>query len=118
VTDAPLRTSDYLAHIVEAIERIFSYIDEVDEVQFLSTALVQDAVIRNLEVIGEASRNIERHDPRFASSHPELPLRTAWAMRNRLSHGYFKIDFEVVWLTLHKDLPILHATAIALLNRT
>ena len=114
MTEPPLRTVDYLGHIVEAIERVFDYIDDVDESAFLTARMVQDAVIRNLEVIGEASKNIERHDPAFANAHPDLPLRLAVAMRNRLSHGYFKIDFEVVWLTVHNDLPALHAAAKAL----
>ncbi len=52
------RLADYLAHILEAIERIGRYTEDMDELAFLSNPLVQDAVIRNLEIIGEASRNI------------------------------------------------------------
>lgn len=54
-------------------------------------------MIRNLEVIGEASRNIERHFPEFAATHPELPLASAYEMRNALAHGYFTIDLSIVW---------------------
>jgi uncharacterized protein with HEPN domain len=54
----PQRLSDYLAHILEAIERIEEYVSDMDEVTFLASALVQDAVIRNFEIIGEASNNI------------------------------------------------------------
>lgn len=52
------RLADYLAHIIEAIERIGRYTEDMDDLAFLSNPLVQDAVIRNLEIIGEASRNI------------------------------------------------------------
>lgn len=62
-------------------------------------------MIRNFEVIGEASRNLERNCPRFAAAHPELPLVIAYEMRNALAHGYFKVDLEIVWKTLRNDLP-------------
>ena len=65
-------------------------------------------MIRNLEVIGEASRNIERHFPEFSTSHPELPLASAYEMRNALAHGYFAIDLSIVWNTIENDLPPLH----------
>ncbi|MBU9388238.1 DUF86 domain-containing protein [Burkholderia multivorans] len=105
----PQRLPDYLGHILEAIERIHSYVEDVDEVGFLSSKIIQDAVIRNLEVIGEASRNIERVHPEFAAAHPELPLTLANDMRNALAHGYFKVDLEIVWKTIQGNLPDLHA---------
>ena len=105
----PQRLPDYLGHILEAIERIQHYVDDMDEVGFLNSKLVQDAVIRNLEVIGEASRNIERVHPEFAAAHPELPLALANDMRNALAHGYFKVDLEIVWKTIQGNLPDLHA---------
>ena len=64
--------------------RIQRYTDDIDEATFLQNEMTQDAVIRNLEVVGEASRNIERHCPEFATSHPELPLASAYEMRNVL----------------------------------
>lgn len=105
----PQRLPDYLGHILEAIERIQHYVDDMDEVGFLNSKLVQDAVIRNLEVIGEASRNIERVHPEFAAAHPEIPLALANDMRNALAHGYFKVDLEIVWKTIQGNLPDLHA---------
>jgi uncharacterized protein with HEPN domain len=59
----------------------------MDEAGFLSNAMVQDALIRNFEIIGEASRNIERVAPPFVENHPELPLAYAYEMRNVLAHG-------------------------------
>ena len=78
------RLIDYLGHILEAIERIQRYTEECDEATYLRSEMLQDAVIRNLEVIGEASRNIEQHCPEFAANHPDLPLIFAYEMRNAL----------------------------------
>ena len=105
------RLPDYLEHIVQAIDRITRYTTGLDAQQFHASDIVQDAVIRNLEVVGEASRNIERHHPTFSAAHPELPLVFAYEMRNALAHGYFKIDLQVVWNTLQEDLPRLRSQA-------
>ena len=59
------------------------------------------------EIIGEASRNIERVAPDFLARHPELPLSFAYDMRNVLAHGYYKVDLRVVWRTIERDLPYL-----------
>ena len=75
---------------------------------------MQDAVIRNLEVIGEAYRNIERRYPDFAETHPELPLSFAYEMRNALAHGYFEVDLEIVWKTVEQDLPELEQRVLDL----
>lgn len=102
------RLADYLDHLLKAIERIEQYTEDMDELAFLNNALVQDAVIRNLEIIGEASNNIEKRYPEFALQHPELPLSFAYQMRNAVAHGYFKVDFEIVWKTIQSDLPTLY----------
>jgi len=103
-----LRVPDYLGHILEAIERIEEYVSDMDEMAFLASKLVQDAVIRNIEIIGEASNNIQRVDPVFAAQHAEIPWQVMYAMRNRVSHGYDKVDFEMVWKTICNDLPDLY----------
>ncbi len=96
---------DYLAHILEAIERIAQYTEDMDEAAFFMNRLVQDAVIRNFEIIGEASSNIAKRYPEFAEQHPELPFSSAYQMRNALAHGYFKVDFAIVWRTIQEELP-------------
>jgi uncharacterized protein with HEPN domain len=103
------RLMQYLAHMLQAIERISRYTDELDEVAFLQNELVQDAVIRNLEILGEASNNIQKHYSGFAAQYPELQLAFAYQMRNAVVHGYFKVDYEIVWKTIHTDLPVLYA---------
>jgi uncharacterized protein with HEPN domain len=57
---------------------------------------LQDAVIRNIEIMGEAAGNIEIADPGFPTNHPDLPLRDVYLMRNRLAHGYFEVDIALV----------------------
>lgn len=61
--------------------------------------------MRNFEILGEASHNIETHHAGFAAQHPELPLAFAYQMRNAIAHGYFKVDFAIVWRTIQQDLP-------------
>lgn len=102
------RIPDYLGHIVEAIERIHRYVEDMSEVGFLDDEKTQDAVVRNFEIIGEAARNIEPYHSAYAEAHPEVPWTFIYAMRNRVAHGYFKVDFELVWQTIHEDLPELH----------
>ena len=111
------RLLGYLEHILQAIERIRSYTGHIDEATFLENAMTQDAVIRNLEVIGEASRNIDRRYPEFATRHPELPLVSAYEMRNVLAHGYFEVDLTIVWTTLETELPALEAQTQALVEK-
>ncbi len=112
-----LRLSEYLRHILEAIERIHRYIEDMSEVAFLEDEKTQDAIIRNFEIIGEASNNIQRNHAEFSNAHPDLPLDSAYEMRNALSHGYFKVDLEVLWKTVHTDLPELHTKIRLLLEQ-
>ena len=84
-TDA-LRIPDYLSHILEALKRIFEYIDDIDEIEFLKNTFAQDAVIRNLEVIGEAAKNLSRYHTDFITQYPEVPWEK---MYWRLSQSIF-----------------------------
>ena len=111
------RLLDYLEHILQAIGRINRYIDDMDEASFLQNEMAQDAVIRNLEIIGEASHNIEVKFPEFSESHPELPLAFAYQMRNAVAHGYFKVDLEIVWKTIERDLPQLEMKVSELIEK-
>jgi uncharacterized protein with HEPN domain len=72
--------------------------------------------LRNIEIIGEAARNVERADPKFSAQHPDVPWAVIYAMRNRLSHGYFEVDLEIVWKTVRNDLPALESRTSALLK--
>ncbi len=108
------RVSDYLGHILQAIARIERHTLGVDAPGFTSSELIQDAVIRNLEVIGEAANNIQRVDPAFTAAHPEVPWAVMYAMRNRLTHGYDTVDLVMVWKVVERDLPFLKTQIAAL----
>lgn len=110
----PLRLSDYLGHMAEAICRIQQYVEDMPEPTFLLDGKTQDAVVRNFEILGEAARKIELHHAAFAAAHPEVPWALVYTMRNRLAHGYFKVDYELVWKTIHADLPDLAQAITAL----
>ncbi len=100
-----LRIPDYLDHILDAISRIGKYTEGLTEAAFSSDEKTQDAVVRNFEIIGEASKNIRDADAGFAADHPDIPWSLMYRMRNALSHGYHEVDFEVVWRTIRDDLP-------------
>jgi uncharacterized protein with HEPN domain len=102
-----LRVPDYLEHILQALHRIARYTAGMDEQAFLSSELVQDAVLRNIEILGEASKHIQRVDPGFAACHADVPWQVMYTMRNRVSHGYDTVDLEIVWKSIQGDLPIL-----------
>ena len=102
----PERVEDYLEHIVEAIERVTAYIQEMDNVAALAhDHKTQAAVIRYIEIIGEAAGRIQNMAPGFVANHPGLPLIDMRGMRNKMIHGYFDVDLEVVWSTVQQDLP-------------
>jgi len=114
-TDIP-RLEDYLEHIVGAIERIHAFVEGMDEVAFLQDAKTQDAVIRNFEIVGEAARNVLRDHQEYADEHPEIPWLLMITLRNRVAHGYFAVDFELIWRTIHADLPGLYRDVRALVD--
>lgn len=94
----------FLAHILESIEVIESYTKNISKAEFMKSQQVQDAVIRRFEIIGEAAKNITDD---FQELHPKVSWYEMKGMRNRLIHAYADIDFELVWITVQDDLPLL-----------
>ncbi len=92
----------YLHHILAAIDRIETYLKGVPFQKFLQELLLQDGVVRQLEIIGEASRNLSAD---LCRSHPEVPWSEIIGLRNRIVHAYFDIDIGVVWEIVQEDLP-------------
>ena len=111
-----LRVPDYIEHILAAIQRIHRYTHGMTESAFLENEQVQDAVLRNIEIIGEAARNIERSYPEFAAQHSDVPWEDVYLMRNRISHGYFNVDLEIVWQTIQRSIPELEQQIQRLTN--
>lgn len=100
--------------MLNAIGRIQRYPQGMTDSTFLADELVQDAVIRNVEIVGEAARNIERDHPEFPAAHPDVPWEEMYLMRNRVSHGYFSVDLGIVWQTLQRELPDLQQLLLSL----
>ena len=98
----------YLAHILECANRIEQYLGQ-DREAFLGNTMVQDAVIRNFEVIGEAAKRIPEQ---FRTMHAGIPWRLMAGFRDVLIHDYEGVDLERVWRIAQKDLPAVK-TAIA-----
>ena len=111
-----LRVADYLTHIVEAIDRIHRYVEDMAEIAFLEDEKTQDAVVRNFEILGEAAHNVEQSHAEFAQAHFDVPWALMYTMRNRVAHGYFKVDYELVWKSIHADLPELRRQVVALIT--
>jgi len=103
----------YLESIRDCLERIAEY-TATGKQAFLDSRLIQDGVIRNLEVIGEATKNLSSE---LRESNPAIPCRQIAGMRDVLIHGYLKVNFGRVWRTVEKDLPPLTAAVSTLLNQ-
>jgi uncharacterized protein with HEPN domain len=105
-----LRAADYLGHMLDAISQIHEYTAGMAESEFYSARLIQDAVVRNIEILGEAAQNIRKHCPELAEVHAEIPWQDIYGMRNRLAHGYFEVNYKAVWQVVVRELPILEPT--------
>lgn len=94
----------YLQHILEAISRIVTYVGDTERIEFDADQMLQDAIIRQLQVIGEATRSLS---PEFKQNHTELPWFHIIGMRNRIIHEYFRVDLEIVWEVVQNDLGMI-----------
>jgi len=104
----------FLEHIKESIEEIERHIEDVSEKKFMDDVKTQDAVIRRIEIIGEATKNLPAD---FKKKNPKVEWREMASMRNKLIHEYFGIDLDLVWFVLNKDLPKLKKKITGLLKK-
>ncbi len=95
----------YLEHLTEAATRAISYTEGMDREVFLTENKTREAVAMNLVIIGETAAKIIHKYPDFVASNPEIPWTNIRGMRNQIAHGYFDIDFGVVWETVRISLP-------------
>jgi uncharacterized protein with HEPN domain len=94
----------YIHHMVDAIHTIAQYLDGVSDEEFRSVTMLQDAVIRQVQIIGEAAKRVL---PETRDAHPSIPWRDMAGMRDKLVHDYLGVDVEMVWATARGDLPAL-----------
>ena len=94
----------YLQHIIDACDRIATYIFDCNEERFRNDSLIQDGVIRQLEIIGEATKNIPVD---FRNKHIHIPWQDVAGMRDKLIHHYFGVDLDIIWEIIKKELPTL-----------
>ena len=99
-----LRQFDYVEHMLEAIRLVQSYVEGMDQEAFFADKKTQQAVILNILVLGEAATQVGNEYPDWADQHPAVPWRAMRGMRNRLAHGYFEINLDVVWETVQTSL--------------
>jgi len=105
VNKEDLTAKDFLQHILEAADRVLRYTKGMGRNEFSADTLVQDAVIRNVEIIGEATNNLLEVAPGIAASYPSIPFVQIRGMRNRVAHGYFAVSLSMIWDTVQVDIP-------------
>jgi uncharacterized protein with HEPN domain len=103
----------YLEDIHLAMERIQEYIAGLNFQRFKLDYKIADAVIRNLEIIGEASKNLPKS---IKDNYSDVPWEEMYRLRNRISHEYFGIDYDIIWEIIPKHLPKNHSDVKAILK--
>lgn len=91
------RLPDYLEHMHQAATDACSFVEGLPQDDFLEDKRTQQAVIMSLIILGEAATKVMDGYTEFTQAHPEIPWRSMRGMRNRIAHGYFDINLEVVW---------------------
>ncbi|MQA91062.1 MAG: DUF86 domain-containing protein [Gemmatimonas sp.] len=94
----------FVLHILDAADKIAAYVKDLSEDAFRERSMVHDAVIRQIEIIGEATKNLS---PEFRASHSAIPWGDMAGMRDKLIHGYMGVDLQAVWDTARDDVPAL-----------
>jgi len=98
------RDALFLLHISDAIKKIENFIKDKTKIDLETDDLISSAIIRQFEIIGEAAKQLSDS---FKKQNKKIPWRAIAGMRDKLIHGYFDVDFDEVWKTIHVDLPVL-----------
>jgi uncharacterized protein with HEPN domain len=104
----------YLDHIIESINAINGYVENLSKEEFLKSPIRQDAVCRRLEIIGEASNKLNSE---FTEKHPHIHWYKIRGMRNLLIHEYFHVDLDQVWNTVKISIPELKSQILEILTK-
>jgi len=95
---------EFANDILEAIQRISRYLGNLSYDDFLKDTKTQDAVIRNIEIIGEAAKGVTEE---LRAKYPHIPWKSMAGMRDRLIHHYFGVNLDIVWQVISEELPSL-----------
>jgi len=95
---------NYLSDIQEAMQRIVEYTTGLTYKQFIQDVKTQDAVVRNLEIIGEATKNLSSS---LRKTHAKIPWKEMAGMRDKMIHDYFGVNYEIVWTVATEELTTL-----------
>ena len=109
------RLQDYLIHMRDALADAVSFIGTMSRDEFLQDRRTQQAVVMSLIIIGEAASKIINAWPEIKDTHPDIPWGAMRGMRNRIAHGYFAVDYGMVWDTVRHALPSLEQQLNSLL---
>jgi uncharacterized protein with HEPN domain len=104
----------FIGHILESVHLIEKYVDQMSKEDFLKSVNIQDAVIRMLEIIGEAVKNLPLE---FRDEYPDIPWRQIAGMRDVLIHAYFGVDLDLTWKVVKSDLPKLKRNVAGILKK-
>lgn len=102
-----LTVVDYLGHIEEAAMLASGYVQGMTKEAFLEDKKTQQAIIYNIMIIGEAATQIINEYPNFAETHPDIPWREMRGIRNRMAHGYYELNLDIIWDTVTSYLAAL-----------
>jgi uncharacterized protein with HEPN domain len=103
----------YLLHIRDAAAKIEEYLQGVGHDEFCKNSLMQDGVVRQIAIIGEAAKRLSKE---MREKHADVPWGSMVGMRNKLIHDYMGVDCESVWKTAKQDVPLLKEKVVAILD--
>jgi len=95
----------YIGHILLCIRKIRKYTKGIDKIEFAKNELLQDAIIRNIEIIGEAAKKISAD---YKQAYRDIEWKEIAGMRDKLIHDYFGVDIDIIWKTIQQDIPYLY----------
>lgn len=92
----------FIEHIIDSIEKIEMFMKGISKENFQKNIQLQDALVRRIEIIGEAAKNLPKN---FKDNHLDVPWIKMAGMRDKLTHHYFGVDLEIIWKTVNEDIP-------------
>lgn len=104
----------FLKHVKDFCNDISSFVGKATKKDFLDNMMMQDAVVRKIEIIGEAVKNVPHN---FREKYPQVPWKKIAGMRDKIIHHYFDVDLDTVWATIQKDIQELKEMAEEIIKK-